>query len=324
MTRVVPVAAAVIFRDDGRYLLGQRPMGSFYPGYWEFPGGKVETGEQPQQALVRELYEELNIRIEAPEPWLVREHLYEHAHVRLHFFRVRRWRGRIAARVHARLHWHAPQKMPPDPMLPANAPVLRALTQPEAIGITCAGALGVETQLQRLQTALSRGLRCVHVREPQMEAAPLHAFAAAVRELAAPRDARVMLHTSGAHDCTHALALARELQLDGVHLAARHAAALRERPSVPWCSASAHNREELRRAASLGCDYAFFSPVHATPTHPHATPLGWGNFAALAADLPIPIYALGGVSLADLPRARAAGAHGIAAIRGVWCESQQA
>lgn len=318
MTRIVPVAAAVIVRDDGAYLLGQRPAGSFYAGYWEFPGGKVETGEQPQQALVRELYEELNIRADAPEPWLVREHVYEHAHVRLHFFRVRRWRGRIAARVHSRLHWHAPQATPPAPMLPANAPVLRALTQPSAIGITCASALGIETQLQRLQTALSRGLRCVHVREPQMDAEELRAFAAAVRAYAAPAGARVMLHTGGAQDCAHALALARELQLDGVHLAACHAAALRERPSVPWCSAAAHNRDELRRAATLGCDYAFFSPVLATPTHPHATPLGWGNFAALAAGLPLPVYALGGVGVADLPRARAAGAHGIAAIRDIW------
>lgn len=318
MTRIVPVAAAVIVRDDGAYLLGQRPAGSFYAGYWEFPGGKVETGEQPQQALVRELYEELNIRADAPEPWLVREHVYEHAHVRLHFFRVRRWRGRIAARVHSRLHWHAPQDTPPAPMLPANAPVLRALTLPSSIGITCAGALGVETQLQRLQTALSRGLRCVHVREPQMHTEELRAFAAAVRAYAAPAGARVMLHTGGAQDCAHALALARELQLDGVHLAACHAAALRERPDLPWCSAAAHNREELRRAATLGCDYAFFSPVHATPTHPHATPLGWGNFAALAAGLPLPVYALGGVGVADLPRARAAGAHGIAAIRDIW------
>ena len=318
MTRIVPVAAAVIVRDDGAYLLGQRPAGSFYAGYWEFPGGKVETGEQPQQALVRELYEELNIRADAPEPWLVREHVYEHAHVRLHFFRVRRWRGRIAARVHSRLHWHAPQATPPAPMLPANAPVLRALTLPSSIGITCAATLGVETQLQRLQTALSRGLRCVHVREPQMHTEELRAFAAAVRAYAAPAGARVMLHTGGAQDCADALALARELQLDGVHLAARHAAALRERPSVPWCSAAAHNRDELRRAATLGCDYAFFSPVHATPTHPHATPLGWGNFAALAAGLPLPVYALGGVGVADLPRARAAGAHGIAAIRDIW------
>jgi mutator protein MutT len=87
----VAVAAAVIFRDGPRgreFLLGQRAPGTFYPGYWEFPGGKVEPGESPVDALKRELDEELGIRVLDCSPWLTLSHVYEHAHVRLHFFRV--------------------------------------------------------------------------------------------------------------------------------------------------------------------------------------------------------------------------------------------
>ena len=96
MTRIVEAAAAVILRPDGSFLLGRRPEGKPYAGYWEFPGGKVEPGETAAQALVRELHEELGIEAERFHPWLTREFVYPHAHVHLHFFRVVGWRGAIA------------------------------------------------------------------------------------------------------------------------------------------------------------------------------------------------------------------------------------
>ncbi|HTY98335.1 MAG TPA: NUDIX domain-containing protein, partial [Rhodocyclaceae bacterium] len=73
--KITDVAAAVILRPDGSFLLGQRAPGTFYPGYWEFPGGKVEAGETPRQALVRELHEELEIEVLEAQPWILREHV---------------------------------------------------------------------------------------------------------------------------------------------------------------------------------------------------------------------------------------------------------
>ena len=109
MLKLTEVAAAVIERRaaDGamEFLLGQRAPGTFYPGYWEFPGGKVEPGETPHAALVRELSEELGIGVTRADPWLRREHVYEHAHVRLNFFRVREWRGELHDHVHSALAW---------------------------------------------------------------------------------------------------------------------------------------------------------------------------------------------------------------------------
>ena len=101
MTRkLVDVSAGVLLRPDGCYLLGQRAQDTVYAGYWEFPGGKVEPGETPAQALCRELDEELGIRVTHLRPWLRREHVYEHAHVRLHFFEVAGWEGALDDRVH--------------------------------------------------------------------------------------------------------------------------------------------------------------------------------------------------------------------------------
>ena len=91
--RIVDVAVGVLIRDDGDFLLAQRPAGKPYAGYWEFPGGKLEPGESVAQALHRELHEELGLDIGAVCPWVVREHVYPHAHVRLHFCRVFDWCG---------------------------------------------------------------------------------------------------------------------------------------------------------------------------------------------------------------------------------------
>jgi 8-oxo-dGTP diphosphatase len=93
---------------------------------------------------------------------------------------------------------------------------------------------------------------------------------------------------------------------------------LSERPDVEWCAASCHSAAELRRAEELGCDFALLSPVQATQSHPGATHLGWENFAAIAAGASIPVYALGGLTQADMQTAWSHGAHGISLLRQAW------
>jgi len=123
----VEVAAAVILRDDGRFLLGQRPAGKVYAGYWEFPGGKIEPGESPRAALKRELHEELGMDVERAYPWLTRDYDYAHAAVRLRFFRVVRWSGTPHGRENQQFEWQRPGAVAVAPVLPANGPILRAL-----------------------------------------------------------------------------------------------------------------------------------------------------------------------------------------------------
>jgi len=102
---MVEVAAAVMQRPDGAFLLAQRPAGKVYEGYWEFPGGKVEAGEQPSAALARELREELGVDVETAYPWITRVYTYPHATVRLNFFRVTRWRGEPHPREEQAIAW---------------------------------------------------------------------------------------------------------------------------------------------------------------------------------------------------------------------------
>ena len=308
--KITRVAAAVILREDGSFLLGRRAPGTYYPGYWEFPGGKVEAGETPHDALVRELAEELGIEVIAATPWIVREHVYEHAHVRLHFFRLTQWRGEIVDHVHDALAWQTPGAETVAPMLPANAPVLAALTLPGVYGITHAWQIGLAAQLAALDAALAHGLKLVQLREVALPEMQREAFAAAAVSRCRQYGARVLVNGDAQ--------LARAIGADGLHLPARQLLALDRRPPFPLVAASCHERHELEHAARLGLDFAVAGPVLPTASHPHDAGIGWERFAALIRDLPLPVYAIGGLSPADLPAALAAGAQGIAAIRAAW------
>ncbi|MCB1909269.1 MAG: Nudix family hydrolase [Rhodocyclaceae bacterium] len=309
-TKQVDVAAAVITRPDGSFLLGQRAPGTFYPGYWEFPGGKVEPGEDVAAALVRELDEELGIRARRCWPWLMREHRYEHAHVRLHFFEVPEWSGQINDHVHSALSWQRADALAVSPMLPANGPILKALSLPRQMGVTDAATLGIAQQLTALERALAAGLRLVQLRDGSLPADDRRRLASEILARCRAHDALLVINGDAA--------LAGGVGADGLHLPARDLARTNRRPDFAWVGASCHDRRDLERAAWLGLDYALLGHVAATPSHAGQRPLGWSGFTDLARQLPLPVLAIGGVGPQDLRVARAAGAHGIASIRAAW------
>ncbi|MDT7516478.1 NUDIX domain-containing protein [Rhodoferax mekongensis] len=121
--KVVEVAVGVLIRADGAFLLTSRPEGKAYAGYWEFPGGKVESDESIEQALRRELQEEIGVTIANATPWCVELVDYPHALVRLHFCKVRDWTGELDMREGQACSW---QQLPVrvHPVLPGTIPVL--------------------------------------------------------------------------------------------------------------------------------------------------------------------------------------------------------
>lgn len=126
--KVVDVAVGVLMQADGRFLLTSRPAGKVYAGYWEFPGGKLEAGETVEQALRRELQEELGITIGAAQAWKTQMVDYPHALVNLHFCKVWDWQGSLEMREGQS---HAWQTLPVDvmPVLPGTVPVLGWLAE---------------------------------------------------------------------------------------------------------------------------------------------------------------------------------------------------
>jgi 8-oxo-dGTP diphosphatase len=307
---VTEVVAAVLLNDDGRFLLAQRPPGKAYAGYWEFPGGKVESGESRTDALRRELNEELGITLRLAYPWITQTYLYPHAHVRLHFFRVTRWDGEFHPHEGQAFEWQRCGHLTVSPVLPANGPVLRALGLPPVYGISCANTLGTEAFLSQLDAALDRGLRLVQLREKELDVSDVEALGRKVAARCHRAGAKLLANGSES--------LAQRIGADGVHLPAAQLMALSSRPEVELCGASCHNRRELEQAVRLEMDFVVLGSVHPTPLHPGVATLGWGGFARLAKAYPLPTFALGGVQSDDLITAWEHGAHGIAMMRGAW------
>lgn len=121
----IDVAVGILMQSNGDVLLGQRPEGKPYAGYWEFPGGKVEAGEAILDALKREFVEELGIEIVSAEPWCGVEHVYPHAHVRLHFYISREWRGEPQSLEGQAFAWQGSVAV--APLLPATIPLIEFL-----------------------------------------------------------------------------------------------------------------------------------------------------------------------------------------------------
>jgi len=307
---IVRVAVAVLLRPDGRVLLAQRLSGTPYPGYWEFPGGKLEGGESAFAALGRELDEELGITILRASPWLVRRYVYAHAHVELHFFRVFAWRGEPHGRNGQAIAWQAPSAPEVAPLLPANAPVFAALGLPPIYGISMAEDWGEEVFLQRAGKAIAGGLRLIELREKSWPTQRLERLAQRLLELTRDTPTRVLLNGEEA--------LALRLGCAGVHWTSAALRRARERPAGMLCAASCHDETELGRAGELELDFAVLGPVKPTPSHPQAVPLGWARTASLLQRARLPVYALGGLTPADLDTAMEHGAHGVALRRAAW------
>jgi 8-oxo-dGTP diphosphatase len=306
--RSIHVVAAVITDARGRILLNRRTGDSDMAGLWEFPGGKREPGETSEQALVRELREELGIEAEVGEWVMEVPQLYPDKRLRLEVRMVRQWKGVARGREGQAITWVSPEKLSRYSMPPADLPVVAALRQPECYLVTPEPLTSAEDWLNGLENALENGIRRVQLRTPTSPQRTLLARQAVERF---GGDADFLLNRD--------IELARALEV-GVHLGAEQLAQLDTRPlpAHQLVGASCHDLQQLRAAQALGCDFAVLGPVQATATHPDVSGIGWQEFERLREQVSLPIYAIGGLSLNDIDSARRSGAQGIAAIRGLW------
>jgi 8-oxo-dGTP diphosphatase len=308
----VHVVAGVITDPRGRILLARRTEGRDLAGLWEFPGGKVDTGESPEQALARELHEELGIRVQSSVPLIAVPQAYRNKRIVLDVRRIGAWSGNAVGREQQALAWVPAAKLTRYEMPPADRPVVAALQQPDRYLVTPEPEpQRADAFLAALERALKAGVRRVQLRSRSADPDALRPVAEAVLKRCRAAHAELLINSH--------VDLARALGI-GVHLRAAQLMSLGTRPLPEklLVAASCHDATELRHAEALRLDFVVLGPVAATPSHPEHEPMGWDRFSRLRELVALPIYALGGMALADLPIARAHGAQGIAAIRGLW------
>ncbi|HEX3665196.1 MAG TPA: (deoxy)nucleoside triphosphate pyrophosphohydrolase [Rhizomicrobium sp.] len=129
MAKLVLIVACGLIDPDGRVLIAQRPPGKVMAGLWEFPGGKVEPQERPEEAMIRELKEELGIAVQEPclAPFTFASHTYPDFHLLMPLFVCRRWDGTPSPLEHMALKWVRPRDLPSFPMPPADLPLIPML-----------------------------------------------------------------------------------------------------------------------------------------------------------------------------------------------------
>lgn len=299
------VAAGVLQNDTGLFLATQRPAGKIAAGKWEFPGGKIEADETPEQALRRELHEELGVRVQRCSPLIRITHAYPDRDVQMWVYRVSGWEGEPQPCDGQALCWGAVVQLRELDLLGADGPILRALELPEFLPIT-PYALEVADLCCLARSWAARGLRLARLRAPEL---PNDAYRALYQQL------RTETPLGWIVDRSADMALAVEAA--GFHATSAVAGELTKRP-VPadmLFGVSCHDAESWAHARDLGADYALLSPVCETPTHPGARTLDWDGFARVVHGGSLPTYALGGVGEVDLAQARSCWGQGVSGIR---------
>lgn len=304
MAKLIHVAAAAIFNEQGQLLLALRGKNQHQGGLWEFPGGKVEPGEAVEQALLRELEEELGVRIDlaATRPLIKVPYHYPDKSVLLDVFLVESFRGEPYGREGQEVRWVAVDQLPQYQFPAANQPIVNALLLPTKIAIT--PKTDITGYADLIANATRAGADWVMLRAKHLDDSALIKLAAELNS----QYTNLLLNGS--------VEQGNRSGVDRLHLSSVRLMSLESRDQFKgrWLGASCHDQRQLDKAVALGLDYVTLSPVQYTQSHPDDEPIGWGRFADLANSYPIPVYALGGVGPDDLGICAKSGGQGVAAI----------
>lgn len=307
------VAVGVVKNNEGQVLISLRDKFLHQGGLWEFPGGKIESGESAEQALGRELKEELAITVIAATPLITIKHQYPDLAVQLNVFLVEQYSGDAKSCEGQPFKWINPAELTNHAFPVANQPIITAAQLPPYYAIL--DDADESLLLINLQKILSRGIKLIQLRLKTVSPQTIETFLEQAYPLCRQQGASLLINS--------AVKNAEYFAVDGIHLTSRHLMSITKRPTFPpgtskqahWISASCHNLQELQHAQTIGVDFVVLAPVLATKTHPETEPLGWEQFEKLVSQVNLPVYALGGLAESSLDRVRQAGGQGVSAIR---------
>ncbi|PCH59375.1 MAG: hypothetical protein COC19_07140 [SAR86 cluster bacterium] len=308
MITPVHVAVGVILNSQGQVLLSIRHAHSHQGGLWEFPGGKVESGESVKAALKRELSEELGISISTYHPLTKIQHHYKDKSVLLDVWVVNGFRGEAQGKEGQHIQWCNIDALLSKDFPAANLHIIKLLQLPDRLAITPT-LNSLDDLLELLQHYTVQGITMVQLRQWQLDSAEYLHWATQAKSFCQANNLQLLINRPIDDFAKHAAGA-------GYHASSRQLASLMQRPvdTQTLFSASCHSLDELQQAENLGADFALLSNINPSDSHPDRAGMGWEGFKQLAQQVSIPVYGLGGLNEQDLSRAKQMGAHGIAAI----------
>lgn len=295
----IEVVAAVIRDAEGNILIARRPSDKHQGGKWEFPGGKVESGESRRAALARELNEELGIDVGHSARLISVYHEYEDKAIYLDVYEVVQWNGTPSGREGQPVQWVSPEALGDFEFPAANKPIIEAAVLPKYIKLL-KPVVTSEAFEQQVLEALESGRGYIYHNFEETELT--HEQLSWMLDTAAARNSEVILQSPPP-------LVRRDYHL---HLSTEELLKAQTKPEAVRVSATCYSPGELFKAQRLGLDFIFVGPVLMSSLGGEQKALGWPLFQSLVGRVNIPAYAIGGLSDKDLELSREYGAQGIA------------
>jgi len=310
-TKRIHVAVGVIRNDRQEVLIAKRAEHLHQGGLWEFPGGKVEPDETVQDALRRELSEELGITVEKVSPLIQISHDYADKSVLLDVWLVEKFSGVAKGRQSQPLQWVGVSDLNNYSVPSANKSIITALRLPRKMMITGNWLDAMDFE-KRLLNALHSGVKLVQLRAHQCDEPEFYSLFKQAKKYCDEYSALLIANTSADHF--------QKLDADGLHLTSIELMKCKHRPVQKniFLGASCHSLEQIQQAQQVEVDYITLGAVYKTSTHPDARPMGVQMFARLTRQYGGVVFALGGVKTEMLSEIKSVGAYGIASISEWW------
>ena len=301
------VVIGIVKNSSGQLLLSRRPNGKHLSGYWEFPGGKVESSESFKQALRRELKEEIAIDVGAVKTKLNYEYQYPDRLLHLQVFEVISYSNDVCALEGQELKWFSESSINNLQVPPANYSIMNAIQLPDFYMIACQSVYK-NGLFPAVKAQLLEGISIIQFRAPNLTKPEYTSQAKELRDLCEEYNAKLISNCD--------LAWIDEIQPHGIHLtSARLREVSNENVGTEFFSASCHDQNEIELANQLRTSCVIIAPVQYTHSHPNNSSLGWNKFRQLCSVSNCPVYAMGGLGKSDLLNAKVCGAQGVAGIR---------
>jgi len=297
------VVAILYAKNNTQILITKRRKNQFMPNYWELPGGKIETGEDEEDALARELQEELGIKTLRISLKHVMTHHYKDKTVNLSIYNVESYKGNVTGTEGQDVRWCNLQNLSNYKLLPTMRIIINRIRLPEYYWIT-PDERDPELLLQKCQNHLITGAKIIQLRSKDLIE---HSYIGKIHNLCQSYEARLILNVPNK---------TFKEPCDGWHLTSEELLKYSKRPCAnnKLLGASAHNMKEAKYAETISVDYISLAPIEETPSHPNATPLGWEVAKDIVSKSNLPVYLLGGMGRDSLGRALKIRAQGIAGI----------
>jgi len=303
--KIIKAVVGVLRNKSGQLLIAKRQDHQFMAGFWELPGGKIENNENPEETIIRELNEELGIKVDDLSLHQTMQHTYTDRTVELCIYNIDQYQNIPIGIEGQKIAWVSVQDLYNYQLLPTMKAFIDSITLPNKYWITPSSNHQSEAWMKKFNEKITQDISLIQLRSKTMLD---DQFIEEVHNKCQQHNVKLLINTIKKSF--------NESYCDGWHITTSEMLVLKSRPCTndKLLGASTHNLSEALKAQAIGADFVVISPVQATQTHPDTVPLGWAGAQEVVDKLNIPVYFLGGMGSKDLDRTLKNGAQGIAGV----------